>query len=134
MSSAAPSRTSPSGWPCESNSPTSATSTTCRCSAPPPRPAMSMERSGRRVALITGGSRGIGRACALALAGDGFDVAVNYRRDDDAAHETVEAVEALGRRARPYRAAVDSLDDDRAMVAAVLADFGAVDTLVHAAG
>jgi NAD(P)-dependent dehydrogenase (short-subunit alcohol dehydrogenase family) len=87
-----------------------------------------------RVALVTGASRGIGRACALALAGDGFDVAVNYRRDDDAARETVQAIEALGRRARPYRAGVDSLDDDRAMVAAVLADFGAVDALVHAAG
>jgi NAD(P)-dependent dehydrogenase (short-subunit alcohol dehydrogenase family) len=87
-----------------------------------------------RVALISGGSRGIGRACALALAGDGFDVAVNYRRDDDAAAETVAAIEALGRRAKSYRASVESAPEDEAMVAAVLADFGAIDTLVHSAG
>jgi NAD(P)-dependent dehydrogenase (short-subunit alcohol dehydrogenase family) len=86
------------------------------------------------VALVTGAGRGIGHACALALAADGFDVAVNYRRDEDAARRTVEEIEALGRRARPYRASVDSLGDDEAMVAAVLDDFGFVDTLVHAAG
>ncbi len=87
-----------------------------------------------RVALISGGGRGIGRACALALAGDGFDVAVNYRRDDDAAAETVVAIEALGRRAKAYRASVESAAEDEAMVGEVLADFGAIDTLVHSAG
>jgi len=86
------------------------------------------------VALVTGGSRGIGRACALALAGAGFDVAVNYRRDEDAAADTVRAVEALGRRARPYRASVESAQEDQAMVGSVLEDFGALDTLVHSAG
>jgi 3-oxoacyl-[acyl-carrier protein] reductase len=87
-----------------------------------------------RVALVTGGSRGIGRACALALAGDGFDVAVNYRRDADAAAETVQAIESLGRRCRSYAASVESAEEDRAMVDAVLEDFGAIDTLVHSAG
>ena len=93
-----------------------------------------MDRSVGRVALVTGGSRGIGRACALALAGDGFDVAIVYHRDADAAAGTVEAIEALGRRAKPYRAAVESAEDDETMVGAVLEDFGSVDTLVHAAG
>jgi NAD(P)-dependent dehydrogenase (short-subunit alcohol dehydrogenase family) len=93
-----------------------------------------MDRSGGRVALVTGGSRGIGRACALALAGDGFDVAVNYRRDDESALDTVRAIEALGRRAKCYRASVESAEDDEVMVGAVLEDFGAVDTLVHSAG
>ena len=93
-----------------------------------------MVRSAGRVALVTGGSRGIGRACALALAGDGFDVAVNYRRDADAAARTVADIEALGRRARSYAASVESADEDTAMVEAVLEDFGAVDTLVHSAG
>lgn len=93
-----------------------------------------MDRSEGRVALVTGGSRGIGRASALALAGDGFDVAVNYRRDEDAATDTVRAVETLGRRARPYRASVEFAEEDEAMVAAVLEDFGSLDTLVHSAG
>ena len=95
---------------------------------------MSGNRSGGRVALVSGGSRGIGRACALALAADGFDVAVNYRRDGDAAAETVQALEALGRRARSYMASVGSAEEDAAMVHAVLEDFGAIDTLVHSAG
>ena len=93
-----------------------------------------MDRSGGRVALVSGGSRGIGRACALALAGDGFDVAVNYRRDAEAATDTVQAIEALGRKAKAYQASVESASDDEVMVGAVLEDFGSIDTLVHAAG
>ncbi len=55
-----------------------------------------------RIALVTGGGRGIGRAISIALAEDGADVAVNYRRDEDAARETVAEIEAMGRRARAY--------------------------------
>jgi 3-oxoacyl-[acyl-carrier protein] reductase len=87
-----------------------------------------------RVALVTGGSRGIGREIALALAEDGADVAVNYRRDEAAAKETVSAIEALGRRARAYKASVDSFDENREMVEGVVADFGHVDILVNNAG
>ncbi len=87
-----------------------------------------------RVALVTGGGRGIGAAISLALAGDGFDVAINYRRDEDSARATAQLVEAMGRRAAIYPASVDDLDADRAMVDAVLADFGYVDTFVHSAG
>ncbi len=87
-----------------------------------------------RVALVTGSGRGIGRAIALALAEDGADVAVNYRRDGDAAAETVAAIEALGRKARAYAGSVDSIEDNQKMVDAVLADFGTVDILVHNAG
>ena len=87
-----------------------------------------------RVALVTGGGRGIGRAIALALAEDGADVAVNYRKDEAAARETVAAIEALGRRARAYPGSVDSYDDDRRMVDAAIADFGFVDILVNNAG
>jgi len=87
-----------------------------------------------RVALVTGGGRGIGRAIALALAEDGADVAVNYRKDDAAAKETVSAIEALGRRARAYPASVDSLEACQSLVDAVVKDFGFVDILVNNAG
>lgn len=87
-----------------------------------------------RVALVTGGGRGIGRAISLGLAADGADIAVNYRRDAEAAAVTVRDVEALGRRAVAYPAAVDSLEDVERMAAAVQADFGHVDILVNNAG
>jgi 3-oxoacyl-[acyl-carrier protein] reductase len=92
-----------------------------------------MSLSGR-VALVTGGGRGIGRAIALGLAEDGADVAVNFRRDERAAADTVEAIEALGRRARAYPASVDDYAQDQAMVEAVIADFGHIDILVNNAG
>lgn len=87
-----------------------------------------------RLALVTGAGRGIGRAIALGLAEDGADVAVNYRRDEAAARETVAAVTALGRRAGAFRAAVDSAAEVEAMVAAVQRELGPVDLLVHNAG
>ena len=87
-----------------------------------------------RVALVTGGGRGIGRAISTALAADGMDVAVNYHRDEASAAETVAAIEAVGRRAVAYRASVESLEDLERMVAAVLDDLGAVDVLVNNAG
>ena len=52
-----------------------------------------------RVALVTGSGRGVGRAIAIALAEDGADVAVNYRRDETSATETVSAIEKLGKKA-----------------------------------
>jgi 3-oxoacyl-[acyl-carrier protein] reductase len=88
----------------------------------------------QRVAIVTGGGRGIGRAISVGLAADGVDVAVNFRKDETAARDTVRAIEALGRRAVAYQGSVDSLEDDERMVAAVLADFGHVDILVNNAG
>lgn len=87
-----------------------------------------------RIALVTGGGRGIGRAIALALAEDGADVAINYRRDADAAKETVAAIEALGRRSAAYQASVDDLAADEAMVEAICRDLGPVDILINNAG
>ena len=87
-----------------------------------------------RVALVTGGSRGVGRAIALKLAAEGADIAINYRRDQRAADETVDAILALGRKALPYRASVDRWDDVVAMVESATADFGSIDILVNNAG
>jgi 3-oxoacyl-[acyl-carrier protein] reductase len=87
-----------------------------------------------RTALVTGGSRGIGRAIALSLAEAGADVAVNYRRDEAAAAETVQAIQAMGRKAKAYSASVENWDEDVAMVAQVLEDFGAIGILVNNAG
>jgi 3-oxoacyl-[acyl-carrier protein] reductase len=87
-----------------------------------------------KVALVTGGGRGIGRAVSLALAEDGADVAINYRRDDEAAADTVGEIEKHGRRAQSFRASVDSWEEDEAMVAAVLGELGPVDILVNNAG
>ena len=87
-----------------------------------------------RTALVTGGSRGIGRAIALGLAADGADIAVNYRKDAEAAQETVASIEKLGRRARAYQASVDDRAADEAMVAAALDDLGPIDILVNNAG
>lgn len=87
-----------------------------------------------RVALVTGGGRGIGKAIALGLAEDGADVAVNYRKDAESAEETVAQIEKLGRRARAYAASVDDHAQCEAMVAAAIADFGHIDILVNNAG
>lgn len=87
-----------------------------------------------RVALVTGGGRGIGRAIALALAEDGADVAVNFRRDEAAAKDTVAAIEALGRRAAAYQASVDDRQADETMVEAATRDLGPIDILINNAG
>jgi NAD(P)-dependent dehydrogenase (short-subunit alcohol dehydrogenase family) len=89
---------------------------------------------GGRVALVTGGGRGIGRAIAHGLAEDGADVAITYRRDEDAAAETVAELEKLERRAVAYPASVESRPDLEALVPRVLGDFEFVDILVNNAG
>lgn len=88
----------------------------------------------RRVALVSGGGRGIGRAVCLALAADGFDVAVNYRRDDEAARLTAADVGALGGRATLHPASVEDPEADAAMVEEIVREHGRLDALVHCAG
>ena len=89
---------------------------------------------GGRVALVTGGGRGIGRAIAIALAQKGADIAVNYRRDRESAENVVEHIRSLGRRAEAYPAAVDDSEQARALVEAVVRDFGTIGILVNNAG
>ncbi|MEM7252737.1 MAG: SDR family oxidoreductase [Pseudomonadota bacterium] len=87
-----------------------------------------------RVALVSGAGRGIGRSIALGLAADGADVAVNYRRDADAAAETVAEIEKLGRRAIAVAASVDDPGACESMVKAVQEALGPIGILVNNAG
>lgn len=87
-----------------------------------------------RIALVTGGNRGIGGAIATRLAEAGADVAIVYRRDEESARATAEKIRALGRRVVAHQAAVDDLDAVATMVDAVLDELGSVDVLVHSAG
>jgi enoyl-[acyl-carrier protein] reductase III len=80
-----------------------------------------------KVALVTGSSRGIGRAIALELAGAGADVAVHYARKQRAAEETVAAIEALGRRAVALKANLAEADKIEALFGALEAAFGRCD-------
>ncbi len=85
-------------------------------------------------AIVTGGSRGIGRAIVQRLATQGADVAFSYRGNEAAAQETTAAVEALGRRAVAIQGDVKDPAAAEALVAAGLAAFGKVDILVNNAG
>ncbi len=87
-----------------------------------------------KVALVTGASRGIGRACALALAESGADVAVNFRAHEEAARETCSLVESQGRRALPVRTDVSKPAEVDRMVDLIARELGTVEILVNNAG
>ena len=87
-----------------------------------------------RVALVTGASRGIGRAVAIALAKAGADVAVNCAGRVEAAQEVAGEIRALGRRALVVKANVADSGEVNEMVKSVLAEFGRLDILVNNAG
>lgn len=87
-----------------------------------------------KVAIITGSSRGIGRAIALKLASLGAKVVVNYRTNAEAAQEVVEAVEAQGGQAIAVQADVTSADDAKRLIQAAQTAYGRVDILVNNAG
>jgi 3-oxoacyl-[acyl-carrier protein] reductase len=87
-----------------------------------------------KVALVTGSSRGIGRATALRLAQMGADVTINYRSDEAGATETRAAIEALGRRTLAVRADVSNEDDVASLFKQVEETFGGLAILVNNAG
>jgi 3-oxoacyl-[acyl-carrier protein] reductase len=88
---------------------------------------------GRKV-MITGGSRGIGRATALLFAQAGADVAISYVRNQKAAADVIKEVEKMGRRGLAYKVEMASRSAIEGMVGDVLAKWGELDTLVNNAG
>ncbi|HVL70490.1 MAG TPA: SDR family NAD(P)-dependent oxidoreductase, partial [Beijerinckiaceae bacterium] len=94
---------------------------------------MDQDFSGR-VALVTGGARGIGRACCLRLAAGGAAVALNYRTSEAAAQETRRMIRDAGGRCETFQADVADEDDFGACVAAVRESLGPIDLLVANAG
>jgi 3-oxoacyl-[acyl-carrier protein] reductase len=87
-----------------------------------------------KVALVTGSSRGIGRAIAEKLAARGADVVVNYHSNADLAAEVVEAIQQQGRQALAVQGDVRSSEDAQRLVKATVATFGRIDILVNNAG
>ena len=94
-----------------------------------------MKRLSDKIAVVTGGSRDIGRAIAIKLAQEGADVVVNYYNTEAGALETVAEIEALGQRAIAVKADVSNLDDIAHLKAKTIEAFGdKVDILVNNAG
>ena len=93
-----------------------------------------MARFDGRTALVTGGSRGIGKATVLRLASEGSDVAINYASSVDAAQAVCDEVRAMGRKSEIYQADVADANACETMVTAALSNFGAIDILVNNAG
>jgi len=93
-----------------------------------------MARLQDKVALVTGGSRGIGRAIALMLADEGAHVAFTYRSASSAAESVIKEIQAKGRKAAGYQSDVRSLDDAHKIVDAVVKEFQRLDILVNNAG
>ena len=87
-----------------------------------------------RVAVVTGGGRGIGRAVALRLANEGADVAISYRSNDASAEEALEEVRATGVRCEVFKGDVSSPKDVESLFEGVNEAFGRVDILVNNAG
>lgn len=87
-----------------------------------------------RVAVITGGGTGIGRASALALAKDGVNVVVNYSRSAQDAEQTAEDVRKLGRRSLAVQANVQSREDCERLIKTAHDELGRIDVLVNSAG
>ena len=93
-----------------------------------------MGRLDERVAVVTGASRGIGRAIAIELARQGAKVIVNYNQNADAAQEVVTAIHSAGGEATAVRADVSDFSQAEALIKQAVSDYGQLDILVNNAG
>ena len=93
-----------------------------------------LQRLKGKIAIITGGSRGIGRATALALAMEGANVVVNYAKSSDTALEVVEEIVAAGGNGMPLQADVSQMEEVDNFVKKVMEKWGCIDILVNNAG
>ena len=87
-----------------------------------------------KTALVTGATRGIGRAIALKFADEGADIAFTYRSQDEAAQSLQAELESFGIRAKAYKSDAASFEDAHSVVADVKENFGHIDILVNNAG
>ena len=92
------------------------------------------ENSERRVAIVTGATRGIGRAIAVQLATDGFNIVVNYRGDEEPANALVDELQSYGVDARAIRADITNAEDVAGLIEGAIAAFGKLDALINNAG
>ncbi|MBN2080219.1 MAG: 3-oxoacyl-ACP reductase FabG [Spirochaetes bacterium] len=92
------------------------------------------KQEGQRTAIVTGGSRGIGRAIAVGLAGDGYYVIVNYRSNDDAAAETMDLIREAGGAGEAMKFDVASTAEAEKAMEDIAARFPRLDALVNNAG
>ncbi|MCD6235488.1 MAG: 3-oxoacyl-ACP reductase FabG [Thaumarchaeota archaeon] len=93
-----------------------------------------MARLSNKVAIVTGSSRGIGRATALTFAREGAKVCVNYARSRDKAEEVVREIKSMGGEAIAIKADVSNLEEVKKMIETVVETFGGIDILVNNAG
>ncbi|MBD5560334.1 MAG: 3-oxoacyl-[acyl-carrier-protein] reductase [Clostridia bacterium] len=87
-----------------------------------------------KTAVVTGASRGIGRAIALKLAEDGCDIALNYLFEEEEPDKTVAEIEKIGVKAVAFRCDVSKFDEVKKMMDDIQAEFGSIDVLVNNAG
>lgn len=88
----------------------------------------------KKVALVTGASRGIGKACALELAKAGYDLIVNYAGNEVAANETVDEIKNLGVSVKAIKFDVSDKDAVNKAIEQIISEFGRIDVLVNNAG
>ena len=88
----------------------------------------------KKVALVTGSSRGIGKACAVMLAKAGCDVLIHYEKSENAALRTCGSIEKIGVRVKTYRADIKDREQVEKMIDFTVKEFGRIDILVNNAG